>query len=346
MRVWVDLTNSPHVNFFAEMIRDLLRAGHEVIITCRPLANTVDLLKLQGFDYHVVGRHYGVNPIKKAMGYPVRVSKLMAFLRGRHVDVAIGHSSFELPAVSRFLGVRSIYLNDNEYAVANRVAFPCATTIMIPEFLSLAKVRRQWANPRKVVRYPGVKEAIYLFRLDGVCRGLRDRRSAGKIFVRPEPSTAQYYSGGVNFMDDLIGRLKERYTVVIMPRDQRQAEHYCQDRFGGVVIPPKPLSLEAVIEECSLFIGAGGTMTREAAVLGIPTISTYQDELLDVDRYLIAQKRMIHEQRLTADRVIELMESTRDCGPSPELLEKGREAYNLILSHLLNGGAASVPHGG
>ncbi|MEN6336946.1 MAG: DUF354 domain-containing protein [Phycisphaerales bacterium] len=345
MRVWIDCTNSPHVNFFAGMIRDLMRDGHEVTITCRPLANTVDLLKLQGFDYRVVGRHYGANAIKKALGYPVRVSQLAAFLRGKRIDVAIGHSSFELPAVSRLLGVRSIYLNDNEYAVANRVAFPCATTIMIPEFLSLDKVRRQWANPRKVVRYPGVKEAIYLFRLETACRDACERRSPGKIFIRPEPSTAQYYSGGVNFMDDLIGKLKERYAVVVMPRDQRQAEHYRQDRFDGVVIPARPLSLEAVIAECSLFIGAGGTMTREAAVVGIPTISTYQDELLDVDRYLIARGRMVHERRLTADRVVELMESARERGPSTELLEKGREAYRLILSHVLNGGAA-VPHGG
>ena len=111
------------------------------------LPTLVDLLKLHGLDYHVVGRHYGAHPVKKAMGFPVRVSKLAAFLRGRHIEVAIGHSSFELPVVSRLLNIRSIYLNDNEYAAANRIAFPCATTIMIPEFLSIDKVRRQWGAP-------------------------------------------------------------------------------------------------------------------------------------------------------------------------------------------------------
>jgi predicted glycosyltransferase len=228
--------------------------------------------------------------------------------------------------------------------MANRIAFPCATTIMIPEFLSLDKVRKQWANPRKVIRYPGVKEAIYLFRFENAFHGGRNHRPVGTVFIRPEPSTAQYYSGGINFMDDLILKLKERYSVVVMPRDHRQAEHYRQERFDRVAIPPKPLSLEAVIDECSLFIGAGGTMTREAAVLGIPTISTYQDELLDVDRYLIAQGRMVHETRLTADRVREFMENTQGSGPSTELLDKGREAYHLILRHLLNGHAASVGH--
>lgn len=345
MRIWIDLTNSPHVNFFAEMIRDLKRRGHDVILTCRPLANTVDLLRSRGFEFHVVGRHYGASPIKKALGYPVRVLKLAAFFRGRHIDVAIGHSSFELPAVSRLLRVRSIYLNDNEHAAGNRAAFPCATTVMVPECLSMEKVQRQGANPQKVIRYPGVKEAIYLHRLDTASHRPSGAKGGPIVFIRPEPATAQYYSGAINFMDDLILRMKERCVVVIMPRDRRQAEHYRQDRFRGVVLPSQPLSLGAVMDECSLFIGAGGTMTREAAVLGIPAISTYQDKLLDVDRYLIARKRMVHEQRLTVERALEVMEEARERGPSRELLEKGRQAYDLILSHLLNGEASALAHG-
>jgi predicted glycosyltransferase len=187
-----------------------------------------------------------------------------------------------------------------------------------------------------------VKEAIYLFRLENAHKPACKNQSARKIFIRPEPSTAQYYSGGINFMDDLIVSLKDQYPVLVMPRDLRQAEHYRLVRFDGVIIPSTPLLLDEMIDECALFIGAGGTMTREAAVLGIPTISTYQDELLDVDRYLIDQGYMIHEKRLTADHVIDLMEKVRQRRPSTELLEKGREAYRLILSHLLKTQATPI----
>jgi len=58
MRIWFELTNSPHINMFAALIRDLERE-HEVLITCRALANTIDLLDLHGFSYETVGRHYG-----------------------------------------------------------------------------------------------------------------------------------------------------------------------------------------------------------------------------------------------------------------------------------------------
>lgn len=338
MRIWIDLGNSPHVNFFAAMIKDL-RQEHEVVLTTRPFANTIDLLKLHGFEYHVIGRHHGANKVKKLLGFSHRICQLYRFLRRCHIDVAISHSCFNSPPLARLLGVRSIYLNDNEHAAGNRIAFPWATTIMVPEFLSLEKVWRQGGAPAKVVQYPGVKEGIYLWRLRPVLEGEpgNHRSRAAEIFVRPEPWAAQYYRGATDFLDDLILGLKDRYRIVVLPRGETQAVHYRQDKFAGIVIPEEALSLEDILARCMLFIGAGGTMTREAAVLGIPTVSVYQDELLDVDRYLIGQGRMIHELNLTAVRVDGLVKDLRNRPPSSSLLEKGRAAHDLILKTLLNG---------
>lgn len=338
MRIWIDLGNSPHVNFFAAMIKEL-QQQHQVILTTRPFANTIDLLKLHGFEYHAIGRHHGANKVKKVLGFSHRAWQLYRFLRRCDLDVAISHSCFNSPPLARLLGVRSIYLNDNEHAAGNRIAFPWATTIMVPEFLSLEKVRRQWGSPAKVVQYPGVKEGIYLWRLRPVLGDdAGNRRSrAREIFIRPEPWAAQYYRGATDFMDDLILGLKDKYRVVVLPRGDTQAIHYRQGKFVGIVIPDKALSLEDILARCMLFIGAGGTMTREAAVLGIPTVSVYQDELLDVDRYLIDQGRMIHEVNLTAPRVDDLVRDMRDSPPSRDLLEKGRAAHDLILKTLLHG---------
>jgi predicted glycosyltransferase len=335
MRIWIDLTNSPHVNFFFAMIEELGKE-HEMLLTCRPLANTIDLLKQKGLQYHVVGGHYGANKLKKALGFGVRVLQLISFLKERRPDVAISHSSFYSPVVACRLGVRSIYINDNEHAAGNRVSFLCASTIMVPEFLPLDDVRRQWGNPRKVIHYPGVKEGIYLAGLQGNT-GIPRQSEATGIFIRPEPWTAQYYRGAVNFMDDLIVDLKDRQRIVLMPRGEQQAQHYRQARFDGITIPAEPLTLETVASRCSLFIGAGGTMTREAAVLGIPTLSVYQSNLLAVDRYLIDQGYMIHRTRLTAEFVNHFLETTQRKPPSDDLLRKGSAAARLIKEVLLHG---------
>ena len=183
-----------------EQIRD----DHDFLLTCRPLANTIDLLKQKDFEYHVIGSHYGANTVKKSLGFFTRVIQLYSFLKDRRIDAAISHSSFYSPVVARLLGIRSIYLNDNEHALGNKISFLCANTIMIPEFLSTELVRRQWGNPKKVIQYPGVKEAIYLSGLN-VCinKPTFHKSDTKEIFVRPEPWTAQYYRGEKNFKDDL-----------------------------------------------------------------------------------------------------------------------------------------------
>jgi len=337
MKIWIDLTNSPHVNFFAGMIRDL-RKDHQVILTCRPLANTIDLLDLEGFDYNVVGTHYGASKIKKLLGFPVRVWQLFWFLRKQKIDVAISHSSFYSPLTSRLLGVPSVYLNDNEHASGNRISFLCAEKIMVPEFLSLESVVSQGGKTCKILQYSGVKEGVYLWRFKAGDSELEDifpKNGRKNIVIRSEPWTAQYYSGRKNFMDQLLIELVGKYNVIMLPRGVEQKEHYMQAKFTGLVVPEKSIFLNEIMESCDLFIGAGGTMTREAAVLGMPTISVYQDKPLEVDKYLIDRRFMVHEMNPTVGFIVDFLGSTHKGDARADLMNKGKEACAMITDTLL-----------
>lgn len=337
MKIWFELTNSPHVNMFAAMIRDLERE-HEIVITSRPLANTVDLLNLHGFRHEVVGIHYGGKFSAKLLGYPVRVIQLRKFLAEHQVDAAISQSSFHSPVAARLLGVRSIYMNDNEHAMGNVPAFLCANRIMVPEFLSMAKLRKQWASPRKIIQYPGVKEGIYLWELnERLSRERKGENVRKTVYVRPEPWTAQYYKGSRNFLDELLLGMKEKVDVVLLPRGKEQSRHYQSSKFEGIRVVDSALDIADIAPDCDLFIGAGGTMTREMAVLGIPTISVYQDELLDVDRYLLSLDAFRHDPDLTAMSALRHLESAQHRPPNLELLAKGREAYDMVKNEILNG---------
>lgn len=324
---------------FAAMIRDLERE-HEVLITCRPLANTIDLLDLHGFKYEVVGVHYGGKLSAKLFGFPIRVMQLRKYLADKNIDVAISQSSFHSPVVSRSMGIRCIYMNDNEHAMGNIPAFVCANTIMVPEFLSIEKLKKQYANPKKVVSYPGVKEGIYLWELN---ERLHAKGSSGVtnkqrpvVYIRPEPWTAQYYKGSRNFLDELLLGLKDHVDIVLLPRGKEQGEHYQSAKFDGIRVVTTALDIADIAPDCDLFIGAGGTMTREMAVLGIPTISVYQDELLDVDRYLLQVGAFAHMPALTAAEALNFLQSASHRPPYRELLDKGKEAYELVKSTILN----------
>ena len=334
MRIWLEISNSPHINLFAGIIGELARS-HEFVVTARPLANTLQLLELHGIRHTVVGNHYG-GRLAKAWGYPVRVWQLRDFLKDQAIDVALSQSSFHSPVVARLLGVRSIYMNDNEHALGNVPAFVAASTILVPECLSEENLRRQFASRRKVCRYPGVKEGIYLHRLEPRLRANGHRKRRASIYVRPEPRTAQYYNGSLNFLDELLIGLAREADVTMLPRDRVQVAHYGQPRFDGVRVVEGALDIGEIAPDCDLFIGAGGTMTREMAVLGIPTISVYQEKLLDVDRYLMAREAFVHRPALTAAEALRHLERAGRRPPNRELLEKGRLACELIKSELLN----------
>lgn len=337
MRIWFDLSNSPHINMFHDLIRELEKDGHEVVITSRPLANTVQLLDQRGLKHTVIGEHYGKNFYKKMFGYPIRVMQLRSFLKDKKIDLAISQSSFHSPLTAWLLGVPSIYTNDNEHAMGNKPSFIFASRILIPENLAIDKVATWGVSAKKVMQYPGVKEGIYLWSKGEKIQKERNNTTDKtiRIYIRPEPQTAQYYKGKQNFLDDTIIELKDKYSITVLPRDKNQSEHYSQLKFTGVHVPEKPMSFDEIAAKCTVFIGAGGSMTRELAILGIPTISVYQDDLLDVDGYLLHQGLMLHEPSLTSEKLENFINSLQNKPPSLELMDKGKQAYELFKTQIL-----------
>ena len=337
MKIWFDISNSPHVNMFYQLIKELESDGHEVIITSRPLANTIALLDQKGLKHTTVGEHYGKNFLKKVFGYPIRVMQLRKFLKGKKIDLAISQSSFHSPVVAKLLGVASIYTNDNEHAMGNKPAFICASRILIPENLAVEKIAKTGVSAKKVIQYPGVKEGIYLWSKGEEIQEKRKQNTSGeiKIYIRPEPQTAQYYKGKENFLDDTILALQDKYKIIVLPRDDNQSAHYKQEKFNKTYVPDKPLGFDAIAADCTIFVGAGGSMTREMAILGIPTISVYQDDLLDVDSFLLSKGLMLHEPNITPEKVISYIESLKNAPPALELMNKGKEAYNLFKTEIL-----------
>ena len=59
MRVWVDLTNSPHVLVMRPLIEAMRADGHEVEVTARDFAQTLELCERFGIEHTPIGRHRG-----------------------------------------------------------------------------------------------------------------------------------------------------------------------------------------------------------------------------------------------------------------------------------------------
>jgi predicted glycosyltransferase len=336
MNIWFDISNSPHVHMWNGIIDELKARGHNVIITSRPLANTIFLLDQFNIQHTVVGNHYGKNLFKKLFGFPVRIFQLWRFLKDKKINVAVSQSSFHSPIVAFLLRVPSIYTNDNEHAKGNIPAFIFATSIFIPESMKFNPLLRLLNF--KIHVYPGIKEGIYLWKSAQIINSLRnsDVSKLSRIYVRPEPSTAQYYVGKLNFLDELLKDLDNKIPVTVLTRNNEQFKHYCESGFNSISVPEKPISFQEIASDCLLFIGAGGSMTREMAIVGVPTISVYQDKLLGVDEELVNTGKMTHEVDLDYPKVQSFIKTYADKPLDNTLMLKGKEAYEMIFSKIAN----------
>lgn len=330
MKIWIDLTNSPHINFFKPFIDKWKLEGNELIITTRDLANTLDLIRQNNWKYSQVGGHVGKNKFKKIIYFPFRVLSLIRFLKKNKPDIGISHSSFYSPVVCKFLKIPSIYLNDNEYAKGNYIALKFASIVYLPEFLKDFATRMRWSEKYNIEYYPGIKEGIYLSKSNIT---VFNNKKTVKIFIRLEPWTAEYYNGNSNFMDDVITGLSKKYNVTILPRSKKQYKYFKQDKFKYVKVAKKAIAFDYILKNCSLFIGAGGSMTRELALCGVSTISVYQAELLSVDNHLIKNGFMKHIYSPKIEDIEEIINKS-NLSNNSILIEKGRVAFHMIDNKL------------
>lgn len=344
MTIWFEISNSPHINMFYDLIRSLEKEGHVIIITSRPLANTIELLDKKGLLHHSIGVHYGKNLIGKLIGFPIRVYQLWKYLRDKKIDLAVSQSSFHSPITAKLLGIPSIYTNDNEHAMGNLPSFLFASTILLPESFKVNQFSKYPFIQNKIQFYPGIKEGIYLWRLSEKINSIPKKRDGCllNLYIRPEPSTAQYYNGKQNFLDDLIKELSSDYNITILPRNPSQISHYSSSPFKNVQVAIKPIAFEEIAADCDLFLGAGGSMTRELAMIGIPTLSVYQDQLLEVDKILIDYNLMRHTSNVSREDLTNLNTKSLSAINGNPLMEKGRLAYDLLY-HLITNRNKKLP---
>lgn len=334
MKIWIDFINTPQVSFWVPFIKEFKNDNHKIILTCRDSGNTVELLKQQRLDYQIIGKKVGNGVLQKLLFSPKRIYQLYSFISKNNPDVAASQSSFYQPIVARILGIPCLYTNDNEHAKGNLVGFIFARRVLLPIALFSEKFTKKWPLRSKILFYPSVKEAIYLSQNPDLIQLISGKKIT--IYFRPEPWSAQYYNGPLNFFDETVLMLASEFKVVILPRDPNQIVHYQQEKFNQIFIAEKPLNLKDIISDCLLFIGAGGSMTREFAVLGIPVISIYQAEKLCVDKYLVDKGQMKIKPDITYEEIkIELLKGNSSQKDS-SILNEGKESFNLIKELIVN----------
>jgi predicted glycosyltransferase len=304
VRVWIDLTNSPHVLVLRPVIAELQARGHQVEVTARDFAQTLDLCERLGIAHTAIGHHRGAGLIDKARGLLARSGALARWARSRRFDRAIGHGSNDINVAARLLRIPAATTFDYEWAkVQHTVNCRLARAVVVPEAIPPERIYAYGARG-KLHRYPGLKEEYYLadFEPDpAVLTQLGLDPAAPIAIVRTPPAVSLYH----RFENDLFGAVLARLRgqqVVVLPRTGEQRAELVAA--GGFIVPERAIDAQSLIAYADLVVSAGGTMNREAVALGTPVFTVFEGRLGAVDEDLIATGRL---RRLTRIEEVDLV---------------------------------------
>jgi predicted glycosyltransferase len=296
--VWIDMANSPHVQFFGPIIREIEARGHSVLITARDYAQTVELLDRAGLDYTVLGHHGGKSALGKALAIERRARELTSFARRHGADIALHHNSYAQSIAAWFLRIPSITLMDYEYQPANHLSFRLSDRVFVPEYIP-ARSLAPYGAGRRLRRYPGLKEDFYVASMVRTgaeelgIEGLDSRRPL--LVLRPPPDLALYHRLDNALWAPLLQYLsaQESADVLVVPRTEEQAVRLADVASDRVVIAERAIDPATLLLHADGVITAGGTMAREAAALGIPAYTLFAGHRGGVDTNLIREGRLV-----------------------------------------------------
>jgi uncharacterized protein len=335
MKIWIDCSNSPHPLLFAPVARRLEQVGHQVVLTARDNAQTLELARERWPTVTVIG---GVSPRRrwaKVAALSERISELRRWAAGAKPDVALSHNSYAQIVAARSLGIPAVTAMDFEHQPANHLAFRLATTVVVPEVLPSEVIQRQGAAGAKVVRYSGLKEALYLgdFEPDPEIMGKLglDRRPRILVIARTAPTRAVYHGSSNPLFDAALQTICAQDGVVCVVLTRHPEQIAAIERLGlrNCIVARRALDSRSLVYAADAMIGAGGTMTREAALMGIQTWTLFAGKTPAVDLWL--ERRGMLRRLTRAEQLARLEPRRTEPCTTQKLRERGGHLEYILV---------------
>lgn len=294
MRLWFDVLTPKQVLFFRPAIGLLRERGHEVLATSRGYREVEQLATRAGLGLEFVGVRGG----KDAVGQLERSLERMEALLPRVVafspDASVSVASADCARISFGLRVRHVSVNDSPHSlVAGRLSLPLSHHLLTPWIIPYSAWSPFGISRKQVTRYKALDPAAWLKRRARSASAGVVTPGRATILVRLEESYAPYLAGSdESWSERVLAQLERDFAgerLVALCRYQDQLERV-KGRFGSSFeVPDTAVDGAEMIEMSDVFVGLGGTMTTEAALLGVPAVSAFQGTPLYTERFLASK---------------------------------------------------------
>ena len=275
MKVWYDACTGKHVRYGTAVAKRLRKVGHEVIFTTRKHPDTVALARTLGEKPIVVGRYNPTSLFTRLEESANRTIQFSRMFRENPPEVAISHQSVELCRSAFGLNIPTIVTADTPYAAAvNRLTIPLANTLVVLEAIPRNLFKKY--GPQRLVQFKGVDEVAWIKDFNPQT-SLDFKRPL--IVVRQSEMKAAYALGATDVTVEAAKKLSSLGNVVFLPR-------YCKPRSRKLQVLDEFVDSASLAAQSDLVVGVGGTIVREAALQGTPSIALSGFGRLQVNEYL------------------------------------------------------------
>ena len=280
--------------FFSPAIAILQKDGHDILGTSRNYREANELSKLKGLHLLKVGSHGGSNLYDKLFQSSKRIVELTKIISKFSPELVVSFSSPEASRVAFGLGIKHIGFNDSPHAEAvAKLTIPLLSTLFSPSAIPLSAWRKYGISSKNIIRYNGLdpiawlsqKYEINTYKLHSshvsqnffASLGIDETRKS--ILVRLEESKAAYISNKdlriqpLSLVDHVVNSFGLKNNVIILCRYPDQIRAMSKRFANKAIVLKQVVDGVKLLKQVDVFIGAGGTMTAESALLGKPTIS-------------------------------------------------------------------------
>ena len=307
LKIWFDVLTPKQLLFFESMIKRI-KKNHTVLCTSRDYDQVTQLAKIRNLKLVIVGKHGGSKRHDKLNASLHRTKLLSTRIKKFSPDITISFCSPEAARVSYGLGIPHVCFSDSPHATAvMKLSLPYADKLLIPWIIPKSDFKNMGIDPKNIIQYKSI-DAAQITKGKVFEPRLPYDQISDKILIRTSEDEAAYSSK----QSDVVGIIKKikknqvSEHITVLTRYKKQADllkkKFSKSAQSKVQIVSKVVDGKKLLRNCDIFVGSGGTMTAESALLGVPTIS-YNAIPNRIEDYLVSKK--IVTRCMTPNKVTE-----------------------------------------
>jgi len=336
-KIIIDILTPKQARFFHVVGEKIKKNNNEVIYTTRNYVEVNAMLKLMKIKYKKIGK-FGKDKLEKLICSTKRQLNYALLLNKEKPDVVLSFGSPEAARAAFGLGIPHLMANDSPHSIfVMKLTIPLSNYLFSPKCIPIEEWEKFGISSDNIITYDAIDQVAWLrnIYLKEIIESLEEESYTNRTLIyRPEEFFASYVSHEFpkslyileKAIKEFYRRNKIKIDIIVLARYAETSFYKRLSKYANVSIPSTPVDAVKLLLRARAFLGVGGTMTGEAALIGLFTASVSERENF-IERFLVRRKLIsrIEDTKSLCNFLEEAMFSTEE-----ELKSKRKKGLSYL----------------